>query len=304
MTKYAYHEGAIRPISEANISVTCTTFHYGIGCFGGLRAFWSDRDKQLYLFRPADHYKRLLNSAKFLMSDIGKSNAELVALTVELLRKEEWKENVYIRPIIYKDDGVFRVQLHDSTDKLAIFSHPVGAYIKADGALKVGFSTWRRVDDNAIPARGKISGTYINSALAKTEAVMNGFQEALVLNQDGHVSEASAANLFVVRDGVLITPPITDNVLEGITRKTIIEFAREDMGLDVVERSIDRSELYLVEEAFFCGTGVGVAAIGSVDHRPVGDGTTGPIATKMLAHYQNVVTGGVAKYKSWLTPVY
>jgi len=304
MTKYAYHEGAIRPISEAHISVTCTTFHYGIGCFGGLRAFWSDRDKQLYLFRPADHYRRLLNSAKFLMSDIGKTNAELVALTVELLRKEEWKENVYIRPIIYKDDGVFRVQLHDSTDKLAIFSHPVGAYIKGDGALKVGFSTWRRVDDNAIPARGKISGTYINSALAKTEAVMNGFQEALVLNQDGHVSEASAANLFVVRDGVVITPPITDNVLEGITRKTIIEFAREDMGLEVVERSIDRSELYLVDEAFFCGTGVGVAAIGSIDHRLIDDGNTGPIAAKMLAHYQNVVTGGVPKYKSWLTPVY
>ena len=304
MSKYAFHNGSIIPIADAHVSVTCTTFHYGIGCFAGIRAFWSQKDEQLYIFRAFDHYKRLLNSAKFLMSDIGYSNAELIEITAELLRREEWKENVYIRPIIYKDDGVFRVQLHDSTDKVTIFSQPVGHYIKADGALKIGVSSWRRVDDNAIPARGKISGTYINSALAKTEAVKNGYDEALVLTDDGHVSEASAANFFMVRDGVLITPPITDNVLEGITRRSIIEWSRSDFGLEVVERSIDRSELYLADEAFFCGTGVGVAAIGQVDGRLIGDGNAGPIATKMLAHYKNVVTGNVPKYSSWLTPVY
>jgi branched-chain amino acid aminotransferase len=303
-TKYAFHDGHIVPIAEAHVSVTCTTFHYGIGCFAGIRAFWNDERDQLYIFRAEDHYRRLLNSAKFLMSEIVHTNAELIGITADLMRKEGWRQNVYIRPIIYKDDGVFRVQLHDSTDKISIFSQPVGSYIKSDGALSVGFSTWRRVDDNAIPARGKIAGTYINSALAKTEAVMNGFQEALVLNQDGHVSEASAANLFMVRDGVLITPPITDNVLEGITRKTIIEFGRSDFGMEVVERSIDRSELYLADEAFFCGTGVGVAAIGKVDHRLVGDGNTGPVAQKMLDLYQRVVTGRVEKYMDWLTPVY
>ena len=304
MTKYAFHNGSIVPIADAHVSITCTTFHYGIGCFAGIRAFWSEKDEQLYIFRAHDHYKRLLNSAKFLMSDIGYSNAELIEITAELLRKEEWRQNVYIRPIIYKDDGVFRVQLHDSTDKIAIYSQPVGAYIKADGALKVGVSSWRRVDDNAIPARGKISGTYINSALAKTEAVKNGYDEALVLTDDGHVSEASAANFFMVRDGVLITPPITDNVLEGITRKSIIEWGRSDFGMEVVERSIDRSELYLADEAFFCGTGVGVAAIGQVDGRLVGDGKVGPTAAKMLALYQKVVTGQESKYASWLTPVY
>ncbi|NQV74231.1 branched-chain amino acid transaminase [bacterium] len=304
MTKYAFHNGSIVPIADAHVSITCTTFHYGIGCFAGIRAFWSEKDEQLYIFRAYDHYKRLLNSAKFLMSDVGYSNAELIEITAELLRKEEWRQNVYIRPIIYKDDGVFRVQLHDSTDKLAIYSQPVGAYIKADGALKVGVSSWRRVDDNAIPARGKISGTYINSALAKTEAVKNGYDEALVLTDDGHVSEASAANFFMVRDGVLITPPITDNVLEGITRKSIIEWGRSDFGMEVVERSIDRSELYLADEAFFCGTGVGVAAIGQVDGRLVGDGKVGPTSEKMLALYQKVTTGQVEKYKQWLTPVY
>lgn len=304
MTKYAFHDGHIVPIAEAHVSITCTTFHYGIGCFAGIRAFWSEVNQQLYIFRAFDHYKRLLGSAKFLMSDIGHSNSELIGITADLLRKEGWRQNVYIRPIIYKDDGVFRVQLHDSTDKLAIFSQPVGHYIKADGALSVGFSSWRRVDDNAIPARGKISGTYINSALAKTEAVMNGFDEALVLTQDGHVSEASAANFFMVRDGVLITPPITDNVLEGITRKTMIQFGRDDLGMEVVERSIDRSELYLADEAFFCGTGVGVAAIGKIDHRLVADGKAGPVATKLLELYQKVVTGQMAKYADWLTPVY
>ena len=304
MTKFAFHDGAIVPIADAHVSVTCTTFHYGIGCFAGIRAFWNEEREQLYIFRADEHYKRLLNSAKFLMSDIGHSNAELIGITTDLLRKESWRQNVYIRPIIYKDDGVFRVQLHDSTDKIAIYSQPVGHYIKKEGALSVGFSSWRRVDDNAIPARGKISGTYINSALAKTEAVMNGFDEALVLTQDGHVSEASAANLFMVRDGVLITPPITDNVLEGITRKSMIQFGREDLGLEVVERSIDRSELYLANEAFFCGTGVGVAAIGKIDHRLVGDGNAGPIAQSLLNHYQKVVTGKVEKYMDWLTPVY
>ena len=304
MTKYAFHNGSIVPIADAHVSITCTTFHYGIGCFAGIRAFWSEKDEQLYIFRAHDHYKRLLNSAKFLMSDVGYSNAELIEITAELLRKEEWRQNVYIRPIIYKDDGVFRVQLHDSTDKIAIYSQPVGAYIKADGALKVGVSSWRRVDDNAIPARGKISGTYINSALAKTEAVKNGYDEALVLTDDGHVSEASAANFFMVRDGVLITPPITDNVLEGITRKSIIEWGRSDFGLEVVERSIDRSELYLADEAFFCGTGVGLAAIGQVDGRLVGDGKVGPTAEKMLALYQKVTTGQEPKYAKWLTPVY
>jgi branched-chain amino acid aminotransferase len=304
MTKFAYYDGAIVPIEDARVSVTCTTFHYGIGCFGGLRAFWNEDREQLYIFRTADHFKRLLNSAKFLMSDVGLSIDELSEITVELLRKEGWRQNVYIRPIIYKDDGVFRVQLHDSTDKITIFSQPVGHYIKSDGALSVGFSSWRRVDDNVIPARGKICGTYVNSALAKTEAVLNGFQEALVLNQDGHVSEASAANLFMVRDGVLITPPITDNVLEGITRRAVIHFAREDFGLEVVERSIDRSEMYLADEAFFCGTGVGVAAIGEIDHRQIGDGKSSAVAKKIHDMYMRVVTGQEEKYMDWLTPVY
>lgn len=304
MTKFAYYDGGIVPIEDAHVSITCTTLHYGIGCFGGLRAFWNDEHEQLYVFRTHDHFKRLLNSAKFLLCNVGLSIDQLTEITVDLLRKEAWRQNVYVRPIVYKEDGIFRVQLHDSTDKLAIFSQPVGHYIKSDGALSVGISSWRRIDDNVIPARGKICGTYVNSALAKTEAVLNGFQEALVLNQDGHVSEASAANLFIVRDGVLITPPITDNVLEGITRHSIIQFARDDFGLEVIERSIDRTEMYIADEAFFCGTGVGVAVIGEIDHRQIGSGDSSPIAEQIHDLYKRVVTGQEEKYLHWLTPVY
>ncbi len=303
MNTLAYFEGAIVPIEQAKVSVMCNTLHYGTGCFAGLRAYWNAEREQLNLFRAADHYTRLLNSAKLLLCTLDYTVERLVEITVDLLAQEGWKENVYIRPIVYKDDGIFRVWLHDSTDKLAIFSHPVGSYIKATKGISVGVSSWRRVDDTAIPARGKVNGTYVNSALAKSEAVLNGFDEAIVLNQDGHISEASAANLFIVRDGHLVTPPITANLLEGITRRTVIQIAREDMGLEVVERNIDRSELYLADEVFFCGTGVQVAPISAIDHRPVGDGEAGPIAREIRNTYMRLVIGEIPKYQAWLTPI-
>ena len=209
----------------------------------------------------------------------------------------------YIRPIVYKDDGVFRVWLHDATDKIAIFSQPVDRYIKADKGAKVCVSAWRRVDDTAIPARGKVNGAYVNSALVKSDAMLSGFDDALVLNQDGHVSEGSAANFMMVRDGALITPPITSNLLEGITRRTLIRLAQAELGLEVVERNIDRTELYLADEAFFCGTGAQVAAIGSIDHRLVGEGGVGPLTRQIRDLYFQVVTGQTPDYMDWLTPV-
>ena len=303
MTTLAYFEGEIVPIEQAKVSITCHTLHYGTGCFGGIRAFWNENQQQLYLFRVKDHYERFLNSAKFLLCRLDYTVDQLANLTIELLSREGWQQNVYIRPIAYKDDGVFRVWLHDANDKVAIFSQPVGNYIQSDKGLNVCVSSWRRVDDTAMPARGKVNGTYVNSALSKSDAMLSGFDEAIVLNQDGHVAEGSAANLVIVRDGVLITPPITDNILEGITRRTVIDLAQDELGLEVVERNIDRSELYLAEEAFFCGTGVQIAAIGSVDHRPVGNGDTGPIALQISDLYRQVVTGEVPKYQTWLTPI-
>jgi len=304
MTTLAFFEGAIVPIDQAKISITNHTLHYGTGCFAGIRGYWNASHQQLYVFRLQDHYHRLLNSAKLLHSVIEFSNEQLQQFTLELLRQEAWKENIYIRPIIYKDEGVFRVWLHDANDKLAIFSQPTGDYLPDSNGLSVCVSSWRRVDDTAIPARGKVNGTYVNSSLAKSDAMLSGFNEAILLNQDGHVSEATAANFMMVRDGTLITPPITANLLEGVVRRSIIELAQSELGINVEQRNIDRSELYLADEAFFCGTGVQMAAIGSIDHRTIGDGGKGPVTDALGTLLYNVLTGEQEKYQHWITPVY
>ena len=303
MTRFAYFEGEIVPIEEAHVSITCNTLHYGTGCFGGLRAYWNEEQEQLYAFRLVDHYTRFLNSCKLLLCNLDYTPEQLADITVHLLATEGWRENVYIRPIMYKDDGIFRVWLHDATDKVAIFSQPVNRYIKADKGAKVCVSAWRRVDDASIPARGKVNGAYVNSALIKSDAVMSGYDEAIVLNQDGHVSEGSAANFMMVRDGVLITPLVTDNILEGITRRTILHLARTELDLEIVERQIDRTELYLCDEAFFCGTGAQVTAIGSIDNRQVGNGGIGPITGQIRDLYFDVVYGRLSQYRRWLSPI-
>jgi len=303
MTKFAYFEGEIVPIAQANVSITCNTLHYGTGCFGGLRGYWNDEEEQLYAFRLDQHYERLLSSAKLLLCELEYTADQLVDITIDLLAREGWRQNCYIRPLVYKDDEVFRVWLHDANDKLCIFSQIVDAYIAGDEGANVCVSSWRRVDDTMIPARGKINGTYVNSALIKSDAMLSGFDDALVLSQDGHVSEGSAANFMMVRKGQVITPPITDNILEGITRRTLIQLIRDELGIEVVERSIDRSELYLADEAFYCGTGAQVKPIASVDHRLVGTGKVGPITNQIRDLYFRVVTGREEKYMDWLSPI-
>jgi branched-chain amino acid aminotransferase len=181
---------------------------------------------------------------------------------------------------------------------------PYGSYVDNEEGVHATISSWRRVDDNAIPARGKIVGSYVNSALAKTDAIRAGFDEAIVLNQDGHVSEGSAANFFIIRHGVAATPPITDNVLEGVTRRTVLQLFRDELGLPVAERRIDRTEIYLSEEAFFCGTGIQLAAITRVDHRPIGTGRMGRITADLRKVYFDVVRGRHASYRHWCVPVY
>ncbi len=303
MTTIAYFENKFVPIAEASVSVMCNTLHYGTGCFGGIRAYWNETQGQLYGFRFTEHYRRFLNSAKLLHCRFDYTPEKLAEITVELLKREGWQQNVYIRPLAYKDDGIFRVWLHDSTDKLTIFSQPVGGYIKVEKGAKICVSAWRRVDDTAIPARGKVNGAYVNSALIKSDAMLSGFDDALVLSQDGHVAEGSSANFMMVRDGVVITPPITANILEGITRRSLIHLARKELGLEVVEREIDRSELYLCDEAFYCGTGAQVTPISSIDHRLVGDGEVGAITNQIRETFFRVVRGEEPSYKHWLTPI-
>jgi len=303
-SRYAWFQGSIVPISEAKVSVANHAFNYGTAAFGGLRGYWNEEEAQLFIFRPIDHFTRVLGSAKMLMMNLPYTAESMRDILVELLRKEDFRENVYVRPIVYKSLEGIGVRLHDIPDDFTMFAYPFGNYLETDAPAKVGVSSWRRIDDTMIPARGKISGAYVNSALIKSEAVLAGYDEAIVLSSDGHVSEASAANIFIVRGGVAITPAISDNILEGITRRTVITLLTDVIGVPVVERPIDRTELYLAEEVFFCGTGVQIVAVGEIDHRLVADGAEGPIVTKLRTLFADVVTGRHPDYRHWLEPVF
>ena len=299
LPKHVFFEGKIVPFEDAKISVATHALHYGTGVFGGLRGYWNDDKKKLYIFRPFDHYHRLLNSGRMMNMTIPYDEEGLIQLTLDLIRTEGWQTDIYIRPFIYKAELGIGVRLHDLKDELTIFSMPFKMYVKNDDNAHVTVSSWRRIDDNMIPARGKVSGAYANSALIKTDAARAGFDEALVLNQNGHISEGSAMNLFMVRDGVMITPPVTDNILEGITRRTVMELAQKELGLEIVERSIDRTELYICDELFLTGSAAQVVAITKVDHRPIGTGKMGSVAGKLRELFDEVVRAKNPKYAHW-----
>ncbi|MEI2690607.1 MAG: branched-chain amino acid transaminase [Anaerolineae bacterium] len=303
-TNYAFFQGQIVPIEQAKVSVMTHALHYGTACFGGIRAYWNEQAEQLYIFRLDDHIKRFISSANLLLMKLPYSQQQLADAVVELLRREAQRSDMYVRPLAYKADHKIGVLLHDMIDEVTIFATPFGRYVANEEGASVRISSWRRVDDNAIPARGKISGAYVNSSLVKSEALMDGYDEAIVLDQHGHVSEGSAANIFMLRDGQLVTPPVSSNILEGITRRTIMELAAAELNIEVQEREIDRTELYVCDELFFCGTGVQVAAITAVDRRPVGAGVMGPITTALRDLYFDVVRGHVAQYRHWNTPVF
>ena len=280
LPKYAYFEGKIVPYEQATVHVLNHTFNYGTGAFGGIRGNWNEDEQQLFVFRPLDHFARFLDSIKLLSFELDYTPEGLLDILLELLKKEQWKTNIYIRPLAYIKNELIGVKLHDLDYAITMFSLPFGSYVPNEEGAHVTISSWRRVDDNSIPARAKITGAYINSAFIKTDAVKAGFDEAIVLNQDGHLSEGSSANFFMIRKGVVYTPPVTSNILEGITRRTIMELLREEMGYQVVEREIDRTEVYLADEMFFSGTGVQLTAITKIDHRPIGTGTMGPIVRR------------------------
>jgi branched-chain amino acid aminotransferase len=304
LPKHAYFKGKIVPYSEAKVGVLTHALNYGTAAFAGIRAYWNEEDKQLYIFRAANHYQRFLNSAKILCMQLDHTPESLTQLTVDLLRVDDYHQDIYIRPLAYKSDEIIGVKLHGLHEELSICAIPFDKYLDDDTNAHVTISSWRRVDDNIIPARGKIAGAYANSAFIKTDAVRAGFDEALVLTQEGHVSEGSAMNFFMIRDGLLITPPVTENILEGISRRSVIELAQEELKLTVVERPVDRTEVYLCEELFLTGTAAQITAVTRVDYRPVGNGKMGPITTQLYQMYQDILHGRVSKYLHWLTPVY
>lgn len=304
LPNFAYFQGEMIPFSDAKVSILTHALNYGTAAFGGLRGYWSEKDKQLYLFRPRDHYQRLLNSGKLLAMDLDYTPEDLIDITKELLQKENYRRDVYIRPLVYKADVGIGVRLHNLKDELCISALPFDRYVKNDKDAHVTISSWRRIDDNMIPARGKISGAYANSAFIKTDAIRSGFDEALVLTQEGHISEGSAENIFIVRGDTLITPSVTENILEGITRKSVMQIAERSLDVATKERPIDRTEVFLCDELFLTGTAAQITAVTQVDHRQIGSGAMGPVTTRLREVFDDLVRGQTDAYRSWLTPVY
>lgn len=299
LSKHAFFEGKIVPLADAKVNIATHGFLYGTAVFSGMRAYWNEEKQSLFVFRPYDHFRRLLHSARIMSMQSLYDEEGLIQLTVDLLKTDNWQQDVYLRPTIYKADLGIGVRLHNLKDEFSMFVTAFDKYVANDTNAHVTISSWRRIDDNVIPARGKVAGAYANSALIKTDANRAGFDEALVLDNNGHISEGSAMNIFMLRDGVLVTPPVTDNILEGITRKSIIELARKELGLEVVERSIDRTEVFVAEEMFMTGTAAQVTAVTKIDHRPVGAGVMGPITTKFRTMYEDILRGKNNKYLHW-----
>ncbi len=299
-----YLNGAFIPLADANVNIMTHAFMYGTAVFEGIRAYWNADEGQLYALRLADHFRRMADSCRILFMDPPGPVDELVALTVDLLRRNGFREDAYVRPSVYKSTRAIGVRLHNLDQGFYILAIPFGDYIDTTHGIRTQTVSWRRVSDQSLPARAKIVGAYVNSAFAKTEAQLVGADEAIVLTADGHVSEGSAENLFMVRRGELVTPPVTDDILEGITRAGIIELAERELGLRVVERQIDRTELYVADELFLCGTGAQVSPVTEVDHHLIGEGEIGPITRRLEDAYFDAVRGRLPAYRHWLTPIY
>jgi len=299
-----YFNKQFAPLSDAKVSIRTNALHYGSGVFEGIRAYWNDEEQQLFVFKLVDHYERMLRNSRVLKLKVEHDAKELCDITIELLRRNQSREDTYIRPIAYFSSEGLGPKLVGYETGFAIYTIPLGEYIDTASGIKVGVASWRRISDNTIPARCKITGGYVNSALAKTEALEQGYDEAIFLTQDGFVSEGSAENIFLIRNGTLITPDLSQDVLEGITRDTLFTLCRDELGLPVVERQVGRTELYVADEVFLCGTGAQVSPVVEVDRRPVGSGKIGPIATRIQQLYFQVVKGRHPKYRHWCTPVY
>jgi len=297
-----HFEGEYVPMRDARVSIMTHAFMYGTAVFEGIRAYWNEEAGTLYGLKVREHVQRLRKNASLLLMESLPSVDDLTAIVVETVRRNGFREDVYVRPSYYKSTRAIGVKLHHLEHELYVITIPFGNYVDTDKGCRLMTSSWRRNSDVAIPARGKIVGGYVNMAFQKSEAELNGFDEALVLTADGHASEASAANLFIIRDGILLTPPVSDDILEGVTRAAMIELARNE-GLTIEVRSIDRSEIYMADEMFLCGTGVQVSPVYELDHRSIGSGTVGPITRHLRGRYFDAVRGRLPEYAHWLTPI-
>jgi branched-chain amino acid aminotransferase len=298
-----YFDGKYVPDSEATVSVRCRALNYGLGCFGGVRGYQADDKSQVYVFRLEDHIRRLAESARILCLKLNVSQREAEEALLEVIRRNEVHDDVYARPMVFSNSNELAPVLREVDSSFIIYSLPLKRYIDKE-SINVCVSSWRRTSDNSIPARAKPTGIYLNSALARREAFDNGFDEAILLTDSGTVSEGSAEHVFLIKNGTLYSPPSTEDNLDGITRRSLITMATEDLGLSFVERAVGRSELYVADELFLCGTGAEVTPVNSVDRRTVGAGGVGPITARVQQHFADVVRGRVDSRKAWLTPVW
>ena len=303
MPGIAFHKGEFMPLEQASIGIMTHALHYGTSIFEGIRGNWNEEDEKLYLFRLEEHYERLLAGCKIMRINLPYSVSELCNITTDMVQRSGYRQDIYVRPLAYKsEERVATLFLGHLEDGFSVFAIPFGAYLDLEAAARCCTSSWRRTQDSVIPPSIKIGGLYVNSILARTEAITNGFDEAILLNDRGQVSEGSGENLFLLKNGKLSTPSISDSVLPGITRNTIVELAQNELGIEVVERSITRSELYLADEIFLTGTAAHLTAVGSVDKIDVGNGTMGPATRQLQDMYFDVVRGKNPKYLHWCTP--
>jgi len=301
---WVFFDGEFARYHDAKLGLMTHALHYGTAVFEGIRAYWNDKKGQLYLLAAAEHYDRMKRSANVMRMTLPYNTEELVNHTLELLRRNGFKSDVYVRPLLYTSSEEIGVRLHDLDRGFFIYAVPFGKYVEIDKGIRCMVSTWRRVPDQALPARAKITGSYAQAALAKSEAVEGGFDEAIVLTVDGHVSEGSAENLFMVKDGAFVTPPVTDDILEGVTRQLLMKVIKDELNMDVLERSIDRTELYTCDELLLCGTGAQISPVIEVDRRPIGDGKVGEFTQELQNIYFGAVRGELPKYEDWTIPVY
>jgi branched-chain amino acid aminotransferase len=302
--RFAFFRGRVVPYADARLGLLTNALNYGTAVFGGLRGYWNEDEEELFVFRPLDHFRRLRESARLLRMDLELKEAELWEGLRSLLRAEGLRTDSYIRALAFYADETLGVRLHNLTPEVSLVAFPFGRYIENEENAHVSISSWRRVSDNVLPARGKIAGAYVNSALAKSDAQLAGFDEALILNESGHVCEGSAENVFVVRGGVAVTPPVSEDILEGITRRSVMQLLREELGVEVVERPIDRTEVYLADEVFLTATGAQITAVTRVDHRAVGSGRMGPVTGRLRPLFFDVVRGRSARHRDWCAPVW
>jgi branched-chain amino acid aminotransferase len=303
-TPIAFMNGDYVPLEEAKVGIMTHALHYGTAVFEGIRGNWNPEHETMYIYKLREHYERLLRGCKMLWIDVPYSLDDLCEVTAGLVERSGYTEDLYIRPVAYKsEEKVANLNLRSLGDGFFCLAVPFGNYLDSSGAISCCVASYRRIDDTMVPPRFKLSGLYLNSILAKTDAIAGGFDEAIMLNMDGHVCEGTGENIFFVHGNTVATPTLESNVLPGITRDTVMRLLEDELGMKVEERLVDRSELYTADEVFLSGTAAHVQGVGSVDHRPVGNGEVGPVTQRLQELYFPIVRGQNPSYLHECTPV-